>query len=275
MASKVEEGRDGAVTAEDLPKAIHLTTAERAARGKTARSEVPRASHAALELSDDRDPVGVLDEGTAQRVPELVPIRYGRMLTSPFAMYRGAAAVMAHDRVPTPRSGRNVQLCGDAHLANFGGFASPERSFVFDLNDFDETLRGPFEWDVKRLAASFEVAGRNRGFGANERRLAVLRVVRAYREAMRKFAAMGNLEVWYSRLDIESLQAELHSNHDEKQARAVARSAARARTKDSMKALSRLTQDVDGEPRIVADPPLVVPIAELTEADESAGLEHE
>src|SRR5947208_5694786 len=159
MASKVEEGRDGATAAaaEDPPKAIHLTTEERAARGKTARSEVPRASHAALELSGDRDPVSLLDEGTAQRVQELVPIRYGRMLTSPFAMYRGAASVMAHDLASTPRSGLNVQLCGDAHLANFGGFASPERSFVFDLNDFDETLRGPFEWDIKRLAASFEI----------------------------------------------------------------------------------------------------------------------
>ena len=257
------------------PKVMHLTAVERAAHGRGARGDSPRTSHNALDVAEDRDPVAILDEGTGQRVPELVPIRYGRMLVSPFAFYRGAAAVMARDLASTPRSGLTVQLCGDAHLANFGGFASPERSFVFDLNDFDETLRGPFEWDVKRLAASFEVAGRNRGLGANERRLAVLRVVRAYREAMRKFAAMGNLEVWYSRLDIESLQAELHSNHDEKQARAVARSAARARTKDSMKALSRLTQDVDGEPRIVADPPLVVPIADLVETDDIAGLEHE
>src|SRR3954469_14283379 len=233
MASKVEEGRDGAGPAEDLPQAIHLTTAERAERGKAARSEVPRASHAAFDLTDDRDPVAVLDEGTAQRVPELVPIRYGRMLTSPFAMYRGAAAVMAHDLAATPRSGLSVQLCGDAHLANFGGFASPERSFVFDLNDFDETLRGPFEWDVKRLAASFEVAARDRNFSDAERRTAVLTSVRAYREAMRTFASMRNLDVWYARLDLTQLVTELRANRDTKQAKGAGLSAAHAHTTDS------------------------------------------
>jgi len=275
MASKVEEGRDGAVTAEDLPKAIHLTTAERAARGKTARSEVPRASHAALELSDDRDPVGVLDEGTAQRVPELVPIRYGRMLTSPFAMYRGAAAVMAHDLASTPRSGLNVQLCGDAHLANFGGFASPERSFVFDLNDFDETLRGPFEWDIKRLAASFEIAARHRDFNGAQRSAAVLGVTRSYREAMRQFAEMRNLDLWYARLDLGDFAEQLRASKDAKQAKLVRRSAAKARTKDSMKALSRLTEDVDGEPRIVSDPPLIVPLADLAGELDVEAMENE
>src|SRR4051812_39082649 len=275
MASKIEEGRDGAVTAEDLPKAIHLTTAERAARGKTARSEVPRASHTALDLSDDRDPVGLLDEGTAQRVPELVPIRYGRMLTSPFAMYRGAAAVMAHDLASTPRSGLNVQLCGDAHLANFGGFASPERSFVFDLNDFDETLRGPFEWDVKRLAASFEIAARHRDFSDAERSTAVLTVIRSYREAMRQFSTMRNLDVWYARLEVSELQERLRANKDSKQAKAARRSVAKARTKDSMKALSRLTTDVDGEPRIVSDPPLVVPLADLAGELDVEAIENE
>ncbi len=277
MASKLDEGRDGAraAAAEDPPKAIHLTIAERAARGKTARSEVPRASHATLELSADRDPVAQLDEGTAERVPELVPIRYGRMLTSPFAMYRGAAAVMAHDLAATPRSGLNVQLCGDAHLANFGGFASPERSFVFDLNDFDETLRGPFEWDVKRLAASFEIAARHRGFSDAERSAAVLGVTRSYREAMRQFATMRNLDLWYARLDVSELQERLSARKDSKQAKSARRSVAKARTKDSMKALSRLTTDVDGEPRIVSDPPLIVSLADLAGEHDVEAIENE
>jgi len=275
MASKVEEGRDGAGPTEDLPKAVHLTTAERAARGKAARSEVPRATHAAFDLTDDRDPVAVLDEGTAQRVPELVPIRYGRMLTSPFAMYRGAAAVMAHDLAATPRSGLSVQLCGDAHLANFGGFASPERSFVFDLNDFDETLRGPFEWDVKRLAASFEIAARHRDFSDAERSTAVLAVTRSYREAMRQFATMRNLDLWYARLDLGDFAEQLRASKDSKQAKSLRRSAAKARTKDSMKALSRLTEDVDGEPRIVSDPPLIVPLADLAGEFDIESLEND
>jgi uncharacterized protein (DUF2252 family) len=277
MASKVDESRDaaGAAAGENLPKALHLTPAERAARGKAARSEVPRASHSAVEVTDDRDPVALLDEGSALRVPELVPIRYGRMLTSPFAMYRGAAAVMAHDLAPTPRSGLNVQLCGDAHLANFGGFASPERSFVFDLNDFDETLRGPFEWDVKRLAASFDIAARHRSFSDTERSTAVLAVTRSYREAMRAFATMRNLDVWYAHLEVGELEAQLRASKDSKQAKAVARSTAKARTKDSMKALSRLTTEVDGEPRIVSDPPLIVPLADLAGELDVDALQHE
>src|SRR5437763_352995 len=140
----------------------HFTPLERAARGRSARTECPRSSHAGFELADDRDPVAILEAQAGSRVPELVPLRYGRMLVSPFTFYRGAAAVMAHDLASTPRAGLQVQLCGDAHLANFGGFASPERAMVFDLNDFDETLPGPFEWDVKRLAASFEIASRHR-----------------------------------------------------------------------------------------------------------------
>ncbi len=174
----------------------HFTGAERAERGRAARAEVPRSSHAQLDATADRDPLGLLEEQAASRVPELVPIRYGRMLVSPFTFYRGAAAVMAHDLVPTPRAGLRVQLCGDAHLSNFGGFASPERSLVFDLNDFDETLPGPFEWDVKRLAASFEIAGRDRSFSDAERRTAVLSVLGAYRKAMRGFATMKQLELY-------------------------------------------------------------------------------
>ncbi len=257
------------------PNVLHFTVAERAARGRAARVDTPRTSHASLEPVPDRDPVLWLDEVSEVRVPELNPIRYGRMLVSPFAFYRGAATVMARDLGPTPRSGLNVQLCGDAHLANFGVFGSPERALLFDLNDFDETHRGPFEWDVKRLAASFEIAGRNRGFTVGERRTAVLAAVRAYREATRAFAAMRNLDIWYSRLDADALVADLRDSHDAKQARAAARSVAKARTKDSMKALSRLTHEVDGEPRIVSDPPLVVPLSELAGDRDAAELEHE
>src|SRR5690348_18346547 len=183
------------------PKVAHFTPEERAARGRAARVECPRSSHAGFELTADRDPVAILEAQAPSRVPELVPIRYGRMLVSPFTFYRGAAAVMAHDLAPTPRSGLRVQLCGDAHLSNVGGFASPERTLVFDLNDFDETLPGPFEWDLKRLAASFEIAGRDRDFTKAERTRAILNTVRSYREWMRKFAEARNLDVWYAHLD--------------------------------------------------------------------------
>jgi uncharacterized protein (DUF2252 family) len=241
----------------------HFTEAERAARGRAARAEAPRASHSTFESIPDRNPVGLLDEQATSRVPELVPIRYGRMLVSPFTFYRGAAAIMARDLVPTPRAGLKVQLCGDAHLSNFGGFASPERSLVFDLNDFDETLPGPFEWDVKRLAASFEIAGRDRNFSDAERRTAVLSVLRAYRESMRNFAAMGNLQLWYSRLDAEAIAAGLRAEVDKTHERVAEQTIAKARSKDSMKAFAKLTQIVDGVPRIVSDPPLIVPIREL------------
>jgi len=254
------------------PKVTHLTVAERVGRGKAAREQAPRASHSILELSSDRDPVAIVDADTPARVPELVPIRYGRMLVSPFTFYRGAASLMAHDLAGTPRTGLKAQLCGDAHLSNFGGFASPSRDLVFDLNDFDETHPGPFEWDVKRLAASFEIAGRDRSFDGRVRRSAVLTAVRAYREAMREFAAMNNLGVWYSRLDVSNMVANLRAQKDKKQAKALERGVAKAQTKDSMKAFAKLTHLVDGEPRIISDPPLIVPIAEL--ADE-AGLDRD
>ena len=195
------------------------------------------------------------------RVPELVPIRYGRMLASPFTFFRGAAAIMAMDLAETPESGLRVQACGDAHLANFGIFAAPDRSLVFDVNDFDETLPGPWEWDVKRLAASFEIAGRGRDFTPKETRAAVLRRVRAYREAMREFAAMGNLEVWYARVDVDTLLGDLTKVADPKQMKAARKSVAKAGKKNSFKAFERLARVVDGEPRIVSDPPLLVPVA--------------
>src|SRR5207248_3154941 len=192
------------VTPPAAGKVPHLSPTERAARGRSARAEMPRARHSELE-PPDRDPVALLDADSSTRVPELVPIRFGRMLVSPFTFYRGAAALMSHDLGATPRAGLNAQLCGDAHLSNFGGFASPSRDLIFDLNDFDETLPGPFEWDVKRLAASFEIAGRHRGFTDKERRAAVLASVRSYRESMRTFATMTNLDLWYSRLSVEDL----------------------------------------------------------------------
>ena len=195
-------------TVEDVTEqldGIH-TAEERAATGKAARAEVPRSAHAVWEPSGDRpDPVELLEEQAASRVPELVPLRYGRMLVSPFTFFRGAAYPMAADLAESPHSGLEVQLCGDAHLSNFGAFAAPDRRLVFGLNDFDETLPGPFEWDVKRLVASFAVAGRDRGFGAKARDSVNAAAARAYREAMRDYAGMGNLEVWYARIEAEDL----------------------------------------------------------------------
>jgi uncharacterized protein (DUF2252 family) len=211
-----------------------------------------------------RDPVAIVDADSANRVPELVPIRYGRMLVSPFTFYRGAASLMAHDLAGTARTGLNAQLCGDAHLSNFGGFASPSRDLVFDLNDFDETHTGPFEWDVKRLAASFEIAGRDRDFDDATRRACVLAAVSGYRQAMRSFAEMGNLAVWYTRLDANQLLERLRKQKDKTQAKNLKRTVAKALTKDSMKAFAKLTHEVDGEPRIISDPPLIVPVSELT-----------
>jgi uncharacterized protein (DUF2252 family) len=254
------------------PVVPHFTAAERAARGRSARAECPRSSHAGLELSAGRDPVAILEAQASSRVPELVPVRYGRMLVSPFTFYRGAAAVMAHDLAPTPRAGLGVQLCGDAHLSNVGGYASPERSLVFDLNDFDETLPGPFEWDVKRLVASFEIAGRDREFSSAERRKAVLGAARSYRDSMRKLAEARNLDVWYAGLDVAAIERNLRDRQASRQATTVAKAAAKARTKDSLKAFAKLTQLVDGEPRIVSDPPLIVPARDLAE---DAGFQFE
>jgi uncharacterized protein (DUF2252 family) len=242
----------------------HLSVDERAASGRAARSAVPRSAHAELTLESPRDPVALLEAQAPTRVADLVPIRYGRMLVSPFTFYRGAAAVMAYDLAGLPRTDLTVQLCGDAHLANFGGYASPERTLVFDLNDFDETLPGPFEWDVKRLAASFEIAGRNRGFTRQQRESAVLGVVRSYREAMRQFASMSNLDVWYARLDAAEIEARLREQQNAKQqAKRFTAGASRATTKTSTKAFSKLTEMVDGEVRLKSDPPLIVPIRDL------------
>ena len=243
----------------------HSTPADRAALGRAARSKVPRADHVGWDPPADRpDPVDLLAAQAVTRIPELVPIRYGRMLASPFAFYRGAAAIMASDLAATPNSGLHVQLCGDAHLANFGGFASPERDIVFDINDFDETLPGPWEWDVKRLAASCEIAGRERGFDARQRRSIVLATVGEYRRAMREFAAMRNLDVWYALLDAAKIQSRWGVTAKLKDLKKIeADFTPHAHTRDNLRAFEKLTQRVGDQLRIVSHPPLVVPIEEL------------
>ena len=247
----------------------HLSVAERVARGKAARNEVPRAGHALFEpLSTRADPVELLERQAKTRVPELVPIRYGRMLVSPFTFYRGAASIMAHDLAATPRSGLTVQCCGDAHLSNFGVFASPERQLVFDVNDFDETLPGPWEWDVKRLAVSMLIAARSNGFPAKEQDRIVLDTVGRYRTAMAEFAGMPNLDVWYSHLDIESVVKEFGSQYKPKLVKRADKQIAKARTKDSMTAFSKLTEVVDGKARIVDQSPLIVPMEQLAAGGE-------
>ncbi len=245
-------------------KLAHLSPAERIARGKAARNEVPRASHGTWEPEANRpDPITLLEEQAETRVPELVPIRYGRMLVSPFTFYRGAALIMASDLAPTPRSGLNAQLCGDAHLSNFGVFASPERQMMFDINDFDETLPGPWEWDVKRLAASFEIAGRDRGFAPADRAGVVVAGVREYRERMQQAAAMRNLDVWYANIEIGRLIERLRAEVGAKQIKTTKQTVAKARTRDSMQAFDKMTHEVDGERRITGDPPLIMPIEDL------------
>jgi uncharacterized protein (DUF2252 family) len=253
-------------------KVPHLTVAERAQRGRAARKEVPRSSHAMFEPGPGRlDPISLLERQAATRVPELVPIRYGRMLVSPFAFFRGAALIMAADLAGTPTSGLRAQVCGDAHLSNFGVFATPERRMTFDINDFDETLPGPWEWDVKRLAASFAIAAREKGFSAADQAQTVRTTVGAYREGMAEFAAARNLDVWYSHLDAESILRDIRDRADKTAVKRVESNLAKARTRDSMQAFSKLTQQTPDGPRFVSQPPLIVPITQLlpdVQADE-------
>ena len=235
-----------------------------AAAGKAARARVPLESHREFDPAPSRDPVGLLLEQAESRIPELVPVRHGRMLVSPFTFYRGAALPMAADLAGTPSPGFRVQLCGDAHLSNFGAFGSPERRLVFDVNDFDETLPGPFEWDVKRLVASLVVAGRDNGFTDADTRRVALAAGARYRKAMREFAGSPTLAVWYARLDVEDTIAQFKSRLPKSEVKRSQALAAKVRTRDSTQAVAKLTRVTDGRREIISDPPLIVPVEELT-----------
>ncbi|MEU3612852.1 DUF2252 domain-containing protein [Streptomyces sp. NPDC006872] len=240
------------------------TPQERASLGKAARSAVPRSSHAEFAPGPKRpDALEIIEKQSATRLPDLVPIRYGRMSESPFRFYRGAAAIMASDLADTPRSGFRTQLCGDAHMLNFRLLASPERRLMFDINDFDETLPGPWEWDVKRLAASLVIAGRLNGFSTKERRTIVLATVRSYREHMRTFAGSGNLEVWYTRFDVDWVRDRFGADLSARGRDRWSKAATKARSHDTLQAFDKLTRVVDGERKIAPDPPLIVPIRDL------------
>ena len=257
-------------------KAIaHSSVDERRAKGKEARDRTPLSSHSGwLPANDRSDPVALLEAQNLTREPDLVPVRHGRMMASPFTFYRGAAKVMATDLRDTQTADFEVQLCGDAHLSNFGGFASPERTLLFDLNDFDETLPGPFEYDVKRMAASFTIAARNNGFSAADTTATTCAAVRAYRETMAEFAQMGNMDIWYARMTEQEIMdaiATLGKEEKSKQAAAEAKkgaqraqkTAAKAHSRDSLQALSKLAEVVDGRYRIVSQPPVIIPARDL------------
>jgi uncharacterized protein (DUF2252 family) len=265
----------------------HATVAERETVGREARKLAPRTSHRVWAPAGDRpDPVALLRAQDDDRMADLVPIRWGRMSASPFAFYRGSAALMAADLAPQPRSGLTVQLCGDAHLSNFGLYGSPERALLFDVNDFDETLPGPFEWDLKRLAASFVLASRNNGLGEDVARETALASVRSYREHMTAYAQMRELDVWYSHVAadelLEATRATLAARKKEKAAKDDAarlkfadKTVAKARTRDSLQAAGKLTEIVDGSRRIVDQPPLVMHFPEVEQAERSFHLFHQ
>ena len=274
MPQTTKPSRIGDAPADVVVTGRRATAEERAAAGRAARKAAPRASQAEYTpAAKRRDPIDVIEAQSATRVPELVPIRYGRMTESPFRFYRGAAAIMAMDLADTPRSGITAQLCGDAHMLNFRLLASAERNLHFDINDFDETLPGPWEWDLKRLVTSLVIAGRQNGFGLKQRRDIVTATARSYRESMRRFAAMRNLDVWYAKVDADVVQnlyaTQLHRTSQDRVAKAISK----ARTKDNLLAFDRLTHVVDGQRRITADPPLVQPIGDLLPDLERAELE--
>ncbi len=264
---------DNGIMLAERPESLvpHKSEAECRASGKEARGKVPRELNATFEPGPDRpDPVSLLEEQAKTRVPELVPIRYGRMLVSPFTFFRGAALIMASDLSTTPCSGLTAQLCGDAHLSNFGVFGTPERQLIFDCNDFDETHPGPWEWDIKRLAASVVIAGRNKGHAKAVRAQAIVALGQIYRESMRQMATMSNLEVWYFHVDasevVAGLESQAATSGSKKQAQMAATATklvAKAQTKDSHRALDKLTHVVDGHRTIISDPPLIVPLEEL------------
>ncbi len=248
----------------DRPKAVETRRAE----GRAERESVPLEAHGEWEAPDGRpDPIAILEEQNATRVPELVPIRHGRMIVSPFTFYRGSAAIMASDLSQTPTTRLRVQCCGDAHLSNFGVFAAPDRRVVFDLNDFDETLPAPFEWDLKRLVASFVVAARDNGHRRKEQRVAARAAVRAYRETMARAAAMRFLEVWYARVDAEDLLTELAGDKDKATVKAARKGLAKARKRTSLGSLSKFAERVDNGYRIRRQPPVIVRPSDATYGD--------
>src|SRR5215217_4460765 len=257
VAAEVTETRKRVRAAAPRPPVPPI--AERSAEGKRLREQVPRTSHGAWSPAADRpDPLDLLGEQDRTREPDLVPIRYGRMLTSPFAFYRGSAVVMAHDLAATPTTGLTVQACGDAHLSNFGSFATPERNQVFDINDFDETLPAPWEWDVKRLAASVIVASTDNGHKPSEGAAAAAATVRSYRERMANFASMGNLEVWYNRIT----GADIAEVVPRDVSRDIERGLLKATHRDHLQAFAKMTSADNGNLRIVDDAPLLVHISD-------------
>ncbi|MFD4566267.1 DUF2252 domain-containing protein [Streptomyces sp. NPDC058475] len=253
-----------------------LSPAERAAYGRNARKHVTRSRHEWFDAPTERpDPVEVIERQSATRLPELVPIRYGRMLESPFRFYRGAAAIMATDLGAAPNTGLTVQLCGDAHLLNFRLLASPERHLVFDINDFDETLAGPFEWDVKRLAASFAIAGRANGFSVEEQNGTVRACLKAYRQRMWDFAGMRTLDIWYAQDDADRMRELLASSMDRAARHRTAAATARARTRTQLQAFAKITRVTAEGRRIAPDPPLVTPLGDLRTDPSGDGEETE
>ena len=268
---------------EEMHQIAHPSVDERMARGREAAGRTPPSIHSGWKPAADRpDPVALLEAQNLTREPDLVPVRHGRMMVSPFTFYRGAAKIMAADLADTPVAGLDAQLCGDAHLSNFGLFASPERILMFDLNDFDETLPGPFEYDVKRMAASFTIAARNNGFSKADTRAATLASVTAYREAMASFAQMGTMDIWYAHLDEDELMKEVRGalagiakgkkgkkkggadkKFGKQREKIAEKTREKAHTRDSMQALSKLAEIVDGKYRIVSQPPIVVPERDL------------
>ncbi|WP_120339887.1 DUF2252 domain-containing protein [Cryobacterium soli] len=275
--SQSEQSQSEQAQSDEESRVDHPSVAERTARGKSARKATPVSSHRGWQPADDRpDPVALLEEQNLTRVPDLVPVRHGRMMVSPFTFYRGAAKIMAADLKDTPRAGLIVQLCGDAHLSNFGIFASPERHLLFDLNDFDETLPGPFEYDVLRMTASFTIAARNNGFSSSDIREVTLQAVRSYREAMTQFSGMGTLDIWYARMSEQELMDAMdmaRANQKGKVAKKASKTleknalknAAKARSRDSLQALAKLAEFVDGRYRIISQPPIVIPVRDLAE----------
>lgn len=256
----------GELVGDSLRIRDNRTADERRAYGESLQADVPFKAHAVWEAPDDRpDPVALLKEQGQTRVQALLPLRYERMSASAFTFYRGGALIMASDLSLTPSTGIQVQACGDAHISNFGLFNSPERRTVFDINDFDETSIGPWEWDVKRLAASVEICGRDRGFSKKERKAAVRTCVQTYREAMQHFSNMGNLDVWYAHIDIDSLKAEFSGKAKKKDRKAADKVLGKAKRKDNSRAIAKLTEVVDGELRIVSNPPVIIPLRDIAE----------